>query len=73
MRHIGGGPRWHCTTPCPFCGEAALVEPGDIAITMDNIDYWQAHCIECQADGPLVDSPEGAVRLWDQRDEGPAA
>ena len=54
-----------CTNRCPFCGEEAGLEPDDVSIVMDGVEYFQAHCSECQSDGPLGLSPTEAVELWD--------
>ena len=56
-----------CTNRCPFCGEEAGLEPDDVSIVMDGVEYFQAHCSECQSDGPLGLSPTEAVELWDSR------
>ena len=46
--------------PCPRCGR---YEMG----ASDSSDGWSVCCSACGADGPLAESEDGAIELWDKR------
>lgn len=46
--------------PCPFCGGAARL------VKWIRPEKW-VDCTECEAEGPVADTPEGAIAAWNRR------
>lgn len=46
--------------PCPFCGESGLRN-----FSYDLLYYYA--CDMCDSTGPLADSEEEALKLWNER------
>ena len=47
--------------PCPFCGSTNL---NSIHISLNK---WSVLCNNCLAEGPLIDSQEKAIEIWNKR------
>lgn len=52
----------HNAIPCPFCSGTDLVL---INASISGV-AWSVGCMGCHAGGPIDDSPEKAVELWDK-------
>ena len=49
---------------CPFCSSSNVsLEQFRASRRLEH----NVHCNECQADGPVADTPEEAVELWNTR------
>lgn len=49
--------------PCPFCGKY----PDVIVWEDDDIPFWRVVHSGCQSSGPLGNSEEQAIELWNNR------
>ncbi len=58
-------------SPCPFCNskevEPWVVENGGDCPKKGFKDIWAVGCDDCNAEGPWIDSKEGAITAWNTR------
>jgi len=45
--------------PCPFCGSSN--------VRIENSGVYVVRCVDCDTDGPISDSLDGAAALWNRR------
>jgi len=49
--------------PCPFCGT-----PPASSEIRGVVGYsFYVHCLECDADGPMLDERDDAIAAWNRR------
>jgi len=67
--------------PCPFCSEAELIDVVPIYYMMrtwangqvtqrqneDGSHLWMTICFKCETQGPIANTREEAVLLWNRR------